>query len=218
MPHVYAGSDVNATSVTLPDDGDDKNAASVNVPFEAIWDRLTHLNLPEITGSPYPFPAGGISLTRMQRMPVILTASEWSQIPFLDVWLAVGATPVQLVQPLLLPLQSELTDLLFYVSAGSGHGGLPGPGDRPTVNVYEYDPATQTATLMAGPVEDPKTSVSIASYEAPHVIPVSLSWFPDPINMKYFATLTTEGGVNAEVGFRFDACQTVSTIFVQDPE
>ncbi len=219
MSYVYAGSDVNATSVTLPSDGDPKDAASVDVPFEAIWDRLTHLNAPEISGSPYPFPATGISLTRMQRAPLIVDRSEFAQIAFLDAWIALGATQVQAVQVLHLPLQCEWTDLSFFVMAGSGHGGLPGPGERPAVSLYEYDPATQTATLIAGPVEDPTTGISIAAYELPHAIPLTFSGvFPDPINKKYFATLTTEGGANAEVGFRIDGCQTSCTIFVQDPE
>lgn len=206
-------------TVDLPDDGDLEDASSVNVSNEAELDAIANLELPQTSGTPYPFPDTGVSLTRMQRGGAICDRTEWSQIPFLDVWIAIGATPVQLVEPLLLPLRSEFTDLLFYVSAGAGHGGLPGPGDRPTVNIYEYEPSTQTATLLAGPVEDPTTSISIAAYEAPHAIPVSMSGiFPDPINKKYFATLTTEGGVNAEVGFRYDAVQTSCTIVVQDPE
>ncbi len=220
MSYVYAGSDVNATSVTLPSDGDPKDAASVDVPFEAIWDRLTHLNAPEQSGTPYPFPAAGISLTRMQRHGAIPDlASNWFQIPFLDVWITTVDTPVQLVVPLHLGLQSRLDSLTLFVSAGSGHGALPVTGDRPSFSVYEYEPATQTSLLIAGPIYDLDPPGTIGDYEGPHAIStIFIDMFPDPINKKYFVTLTTEGGANAEVGYRFDGCQTSSTIYVQDPE
>jgi hypothetical protein len=207
------------TTVDLPDDGDLEDASSVNVAFEASLDAIANLELPSKTGTPYPFPATGVSLTRMQRQPAIVDRSEWFQIPFLDVWIAIPATPVQLVVPILFPLQCEVTDVIFYVSAGGGHSSLPGPGDRPTLILYEYDPVTQTSTPLTVSVEDPQSGTTIAAYEAPHAFPLSLSGvFPDPISKKYFATLTTEGGPNAQTGYRFDACQTSVTIVVQDPE
>lgn len=43
MSHTYTGTDTWAASTTLPDDGDSKKAASVNVPFEALMDRTTYL-------------------------------------------------------------------------------------------------------------------------------------------------------------------------------
>lgn len=45
MSSVYTGSDTfHGAGITIPSDGDARNAASVNVPFEALEDDVTYLN------------------------------------------------------------------------------------------------------------------------------------------------------------------------------
>lgn len=51
MSHLYAGNETNPTSITLPDDGDVPDAASVNVGFEGLADRTKWLRRKIFSGA-----------------------------------------------------------------------------------------------------------------------------------------------------------------------
>src|SRR5579871_5279926 len=44
MSTVYNGADAFAGSITIPSDGDDETAASVDTPLESLQDAVTYLN------------------------------------------------------------------------------------------------------------------------------------------------------------------------------
>jgi hypothetical protein len=64
MGHQYAGAPTYPVSFQIPDDGDAKTAASINVALQALGDRTTQLNrrVPSAANFPFRAPPGATSL------------------------------------------------------------------------------------------------------------------------------------------------------------
>lgn len=216
MGHQYTPSSTAwNTDYTIPDDGDDIDAASVNVAEEAVGNRTECLRR-QVYGIPLASDAGGgydwvpVALT-----PVANEGDNWSfRIPprtgtgvGAAGWVQLSAADhYALVFPLDdLPKAGKLVQLIAQVVAGTGHSTLPGATHRPELQLWVQDPgdATATVTLVQSQTD---ASASVAAYEANHTITMTgittVTW-ENAAQSRYYAVLYGEdnGGGDGLIGY-----------------
>lgn len=228
----YTGSTSGALALTvsLPDDGDDIEAADVNVPIEAlvdncakldatrvkragdyitgdlIFDAAADIELPASANIKIATVGGGEARTRAVGRPVFDPA-VWS-VNALGRVSETGAPAVggpaktmQIeVQGHEIPHGVTITGIAVRVRGGGGHSG-GGPAVLPAVTVSVFRFDLDTATSYT-----PKSDVygSAAAYEAPHSISLTGAEIPttwDATGHRMIIGVASEYGTGTFAGF-----------------
>jgi hypothetical protein len=218
----YSGNSANnPASITIPADGEDKPAASVNTALEGLMDKVVHTQLPA-TSTSGTYPLASRALGRIMRG--VATSSETAGVADWSVQNGVNgaiflqatlATTAVVYQPLDLPDGCTLTDVYVWLAGGGGHA-FP-PANKPTLRLFRLDPTTLTVTQIGITTTDPSSTV--VDYEAIHFFNVGggVSEVIDNANYKYVAGITGEAGANSLVGLRYVAAKCFFVVTKQDP-
>lgn len=201
-----------ATAYDLPDDGDNKPVSSVNPTLEGLADGVAHCNWPE-QDTTKKYPLASRDLGRMQR------SARWQPN-----WLPTGSQFEQQTPPtnqfidyiLEVPDGSTLIGLLIGVKGGSGHGALPGPGNKIAFGLSRLDGETSTNVSLVSLQDD--SSPNVAAFEIFHLENVTVAG--EVINnTRYLYTVQIVGevGANAQPGGRIYGVQAIFTTTSQDP-
>jgi hypothetical protein len=221
MSTPYSGNAANnPTSITIPSDGDDKPAVSVNASLEGLMDKIAHTQLPA-TDDTESYPLATRTVSRVMRG--VATSSETAGVSdwavqngingaiFLQATLAGTAV---LYQPLDLPDGCTLSSVLVWLDGSGGHGGLP--GTMPTARLFKADPTTLTVTQIGITTGDPS---NLAAYEAIHFISIGggIGEVIDNSIYRYVVGITGEAGANSIAGLRYVATKCACIVGKQDP-
>jgi hypothetical protein len=164
MSHTYDGNDTNfPASLTLPDDGDPRDAASVNTPIEGLADRTATL------GRYVRVTDAGASDRPVVGMP--LFSSEFDYNPS-DGSLTQNGGGGTISWPLEVPDGCTLDAVEVFWAPAAGHaaggGGILHPSvERPHLIVWRKDPADFGGVAIGSDLQDPNFA-SPAVYETPH--------------------------------------------------
>lgn len=172
MATPYSGDDENyAGSATLPDDGDNADAASVNVPLEACIDGLAYIYTRVLTWEIGTVPGG-----YAQKSPMVPRAlNEWSEETDAGTlaplgWYQTDNSGNELISFEINPPHCLARLQRVYVRLdGNGHTGAGAhanmPANKPQITVYRVSGGS-LSTLHTE--TDPTTDKAI--YDTPHSI------------------------------------------------
>lgn len=177
-------------SVTLPDDGDPRTAASVRSQDETMLDAIALL---EDGG-----PVYHVEDRALEWDPVAIDFANWAvdnQGSLLD------QTPGSVV-PLELnfPHEATVEVLTARFDPTDGHAGLP--AIMPTLKWYKLDVTTGAATQIGSTATD--ATATAGAFDAAHALSITPGT-PETINKdlyRYIALFTSESGANSAVGLR----------------
>lgn len=194
MAHVLVPVDAYAANVTVPDDGDAKSAASVEVPFQALTDRVHHARtrLVESVGGVLPIP-----LVASANIGARFTAWYSAGIPLTPWWQSSVADAGNLVIPIANRIGCQMTQIELrctgLLTAGAHAGNV---GTMPAISLYSVDSAAGGASALVATQIDP-TTVAGGTYEVMHSI--TLAGLASTFNATttFFLTITGEAGANA---------------------
>lgn len=187
-------------TLTVPEDGDDANASTVQIPFQESLNQLAFLRKRIIGASEdiivvpvhimNGYTSGGWSINHTSTIGTISTAFMY--------WLSSSATAVQFIVPVYgVPGFGRIREVGVYLEGATGHAGLP--ATMPKVELIKF--VDSTTTLVG---EQSDTSANTTAYEARHSILLSgLTHSIDPL-AAYFIRFTNEGSTNAATGLRVD--------------
>jgi hypothetical protein len=195
MAHGLTDVAAYAPSVVVPDPGDARNAASVEVPFQQLANRSAYFKR-QVPGA----TNGSIMVPLAAGQPDAFTGGVWSWEAggvSLSTWVQTdisGATPIGF--ELFLPDQITVTAVRAFVVGsitGVAHASLP--ATKPTLKLLEIDPGAGTVTFNASQTD---TSGTIGAYDAQHVILLTTSRFIASQFRRYEIRFTGEGGAGAQ--------------------
>ncbi len=212
MSTVYTPTPTLITSITIPADGDPKNAASVNVPFEALADGLVLVQAPAADAAE-DYPLALRTIRRVQNGPIYpshlagVTTPDWF-IGTDGVAQALGVVGGNsFVQILNIPDGATHIAVEVWILGAAGHGGVrPGtPGGSPTNGMptavfFKRHITTDVLTTIEINADTVGTSIL---YEQPHAI--GTSFLPEVIDnslYQYFVYVTGEYNGSAVAGLR----------------
>lgn len=205
MSHTYTPDpDHNPTTTTLPDDGDDEDAASVNTPLEDVADKAAytqkHYPLDTTytvdrvqTNLVYPVTADNAAPATQQWF--LNPGSAWTQT---DVTVAIGAS---IYQELDLPDGCVLQNVFVRLKGETAvpHSALP--AQLPQARVFKVNAVTGVSTALSALTTDPAATQPI--YDGAHEIPIfSIGATVDRTSFRYLVKITGESGANAQAGLQ----------------
>lgn len=212
MSHAYTPTPTALPgSVTIPDDGDDPDAADSGGPDETILDAIANLETSVIpqadfdrtqahcsaADSEWGHVAGG-NRTQQNEEPGGESLTIHCDLPHGGTWIGASVT----ISPIV-----------------AGRAGLPSV--VPSVSAWKKRISTGAVTSVAGAVNDP--SASVAAYEAPHDIPISIAGPNNVIDREfytYYLLLSGEGdggGANYSQFMQYVITTTTTTVDAIDP-
>lgn len=195
MAHALTETDNYDAAVDVPDPGDPRNAASVEVPFQELTNRTAYFKR-LVPGA----SDGEVMIPLASGMPDALTGGIWNWIAggvSISYWLQTdvsGATPISF--EIFLPDQVTITQVRAWVVGsitGVAHGALP--ATKPTLKLLEIDPGSGTVTFNASQTDG---SGSVGVYDAAHTIVLTTSRFVASQFRRYEIRFTGEGGAGAQ--------------------
>lgn len=192
MSSTYSGVDTFPATVTLPDDGDAADAASVDAPMEGLADRT-------------------IFLLNQRRRPVLqalgsipfFTAGAFDQVGYSGL-ITSGSVGAAAFFPLALDHDATVTIVeVRFIPAGAGGRGGNLPGTPPSIQVLEWPVtvgggAPSSATLGT----EPYVPVNYANYINGNVKKISMEtpFTVDAVNNIYQLVVIDESGSDSVVG------------------
>jgi len=219
MAHALTESSTFTASVTVPDDGDVRNAASVETAFQALanrtkWltDQRTSDNATLATGLGIMnaaidaiealTPGIATSLTRAVSIPgaaIVNTNTRWALNASGD-WeqtgiLSSGTLELPLAD---FPKSGRISGISYRVAPGTGRGGLP--GGMPVYKLLQYDAFTDTTTIISSVTD---SSASVGAYEAAHTQAVTGLTHNISATSTYSLLIEGEWSTNAQIGLVF---------------
>jgi hypothetical protein len=216
MSTAYAGDDTNyPTNITIPSDGDDKSATSVNPGLEGLADRTASIAkraalsdlgtvirpvsslawIFDSSGSPSWTRNGGLKLTQVD----------------ID---ALGPEPNGFHVILQLPHGSTLVSVFACIKGHSGHAVLPVL--LPGFTVFKQRINTGAARVSIGTGGD--TSANVAAFEAVHSIDAAVNEVIDNSINAYWIAFTGERDIDTAVaGAEFYGFLTQCSVPKLDP-
>lgn len=216
MSTTYQGNAANYPAlITIPSDGDDISAASVNAALEGLADRTNYLFAGGAGQVYVPAGQGSVQQRTALDTPLLFAGSYRYPTPNAADGIVLALTGFQISQvttganvawgfrvPLshYMPHGARLTSAAARIRPAAGHAGLPGL--MPTWGIARTTREDSAASLLStgspmGTVVD--TSASVTAYETDHDIVLT----PDQNNIidrtqySYMAVFYGEGGTNA---------------------
>lgn len=207
--HTYTPDPDNfPASITLPDDGDDEDATSVNDPFEDTVDRTAYIT------KHYPLDAT-TTLIRSQPMSLVPVSMN-SETPITPQWGWAGPVWVQndttftvavsIDCPLDLPHDATLNSVEVVLNGKliTGHSSLP--ATMPAIRVFKTNISTGTATPISSLTTDP--SGTVGAYDVAHTVTATVGAAVDRVGYSYSVRIIGESGANSVAGLNI--CGIVS--------
>lgn len=232
MPSTYTpDSTNNPTSFTEPDDGDNEDAASVNVFLEGLADKAAHMNLPEQSNTE-KYRLASRSITRVSKSaPIssfdISNAPDWTfggnTAPISSpggTWMVAINSPgidQEVTQILEIPHGASVTEVRVTLKGSAGHGALP--ATMPHLKLYKLAVSGGVATLL-GEIDDPSSGT--VTYETAHQVILTgggvdfTSFTVDNSAEVYFVVLSNERGANSQIGLSYFGSEATFTLTRQD--
>ena len=197
MSTAYAGNDTNfPTSVTIPSDGDDKAATSVNAALEGLADRTAFLGrvtrghfgtvVRAVKGVPMPFPDAG-------KLPSWLASKGGEQYGGTQLWQSDTTNVNGFTHTLELPHGATLQTVYVSFKAATGHGAVPANVFLFEVMRHEIGSAAHNATSL---VTTAAASGSVGAYEAFQQLSAAVNTVVD--NSKYIYYIRGRGEFGAD--------------------
>ncbi len=196
-------------TITLPDDGDLEDVASVNVPSEVGLDAIAFLTVPAKTAGTQQKVASQ-DLNIAQRGQVWYDPAEWGQVTAKPSAVQLSGTATYISMDLQLPHGSTLKELDVFITPGGSHSGLP--ATMPSWTLYSRNMSTGADTSIISKVD---TSATVLAYETYHVIRAFPAIVIDRAK-RYWVVMNGEGSTNALAGLVFQGIVTVCTVTEQD--
>lgn len=188
------------TDVTVPDDGDFEDVASILVAIEYAIDWLAWLT----TGR-----SSSLDIDYAQAFRPIYVSGEFTMLTSPPV-LQQDSTAGEVIFELELPNQATLHSVRIYLKGAGGHGTLADV-TKPTATVTRLNLLSGAQTTIGGPTTDPSV---LATYEAyhddlevdcsDHEIARGQPHIPTASTTKnrYYVTITGEDGAGFEAGLK----------------
>lgn len=184
----------------IPDDGDDEDAASVDVGLEALGDRTAYLlaacagltvgdsiQLPLFHGMSDFFTAGGGAPWPVWRRNTAAFIASIQQA-------SAASTPnVGIAWTFAIPPKTKVTSVVASMQGAAGHGAFPGgkPGTMPSLTVSSVN----SSGVGVGTTTATDASATAAAYEAIHTITATHT-FDYAAAERLFILLEGEDGAN----------------------
>lgn len=190
MSHALTPAPTNDT-VTVPDPGDARTAASVGGPFQNVTNRTEYLR--------QRIPAG-LSVTWQRPMTGVAldagTGGLWARVGSLWVQSDVTGLATMYVD-LDLPYNVTLDAVRLYLNGngagGGAHAGLP--ATKPTLTFNKLDTTASNSVVSTVTVTD--APGSLGAYETTHQVALTgMALFVDPA-YRFQVKITGEAGANA---------------------
>lgn len=192
MSHTYSGDPDNwVEDVTIIDDDDDADAASIDVPFEALLDRTAYLHKPHL----------GSARNRSLGQPRY-ESTYWERSPSSSLrhWTTAGydivsarTPPFALAYDIPVSHLSTLNKVTVYYAAPPAHGALP--QFQPQIVIVKQDFTTGVESSV-GSASDAAGSVGV--YESGiRTLECTVTESIDLDTYKYHAYFYGERGTNA---------------------
>jgi hypothetical protein len=216
VSHTYTGDPTNnPTSITLPDDNDLRSAASVNVPFEALADKVAYIQEHNIDS---------VAIDYAQPLrPILLSAEFQIDGAALVEQLTTGG---QAILELELPQDAVLDTLKVHLKGATGHDPTLTGLTKPSATVSRLNLLNATSTIIAGPTDDPSTTDT--AYQAIHTLTVDCGdelisrgqpHNPTALGTKsrYYVVISGEAGADFNAGLRIYGVSCQFTMSTNDP-
>lgn len=193
MSHVLTPAS-SLDSVTVPDPGDARTAASVGTPFQQVLNRTRYLQVQSWGGIDrnvmYPIE-GGANDDFVNATGWVYASKGWLQTD-------ISVAPI-LAIPLQVPPNVTITRVeIRLFNPGAAHSDVP--ATKPVLTFYEIDPFSNTSpphVQFSANATD--SSASAAAYDANHGIVISPAHLVDTSLYRYLVTLSGEAGANAAI-------------------
>lgn len=188
IPHTYTPAGNRNAIITVPDDGDAANAASIQTPLEQLAEEL------ELVARRTP---GGSS--------AVATGFQIPLLPFDNLNSRFAPAGVGILQQndvtdaggVLLPVPiamvpCTITAVFLTLRNVAFHSALP--ATMPQLQLYRFNRSTYTSTVVGTQVD---TSASTAAYAAAHTIALTVSESVNSSNFVYYVSFNGETGANS---------------------
>jgi hypothetical protein len=190
--------DTYTATVTVPDDGDTRNASSVVAGFQDIADRTKNLDRRSMMGETELVVPGGLFVPHDVSVTTDYVRSSSGVAG--HHWLQNSTTASLLLAPLPHLRSGTITAITLYLEGSVGHGGLP-------ATMPEFYLISAPLTDGSAPVTEVTAQVdasgSVGAYEVPHTIDATgLSVTIDPLN-SYWVSMLGEASTNSQTGLAF---------------
>lgn len=173
MAHNLIETPTSGSAVSVPDPGDARTAASVEVPFQALTNRVAYLEAHAEGAVPaivqIPLEAGVVDFA---------VGGNWQFVD--NIWQQTSvAAPAKLWVPLRLPVGVVLVNVILTLAGnaveGSGaHSSLPATMPKLTLRrVVPTSVTTSAIGTVVATATDP--SATTGTYDATHIITLSMS-------------------------------------------
>lgn len=170
MPTTLVESSTFTPSVSVPSNGDARNSASVDAPFQEVTDRTRylydHVNALEAavvgveTAKTIALPLGQ-PIVNLNARWALDGSGYWTQVSVADAGLLVFTFNMPAIV-------GRITEARLALKGAGGHGAMP--GTKPAFTLTKVNPETGNgSTTLIPATTDPTTLVS--AYEVTHVIP-----------------------------------------------
>jgi hypothetical protein len=195
MSHPLTDIDSFPAAITVPDDGDDDTAGSVEVGFQALADRTGFLEK-RMFGGAYVLALP----TKAQQIDPTHASDEWTWDPVEFAWQTTAATAGAIYCPIQFPHLNATAggkyprlSIMNVRSKGNGHSATP--ANSLTASVYRKDSAG-TVTLVGGQFD----SATFPTIDAVHDWNgIDLNHELDP-ESTYWLKVTSESGADSTTG------------------
>lgn len=172
-----------ANSQTIPSDGDNATAASVDVPFETLSDDVWRVangarvsaSIKKIHVLAYPVNAPGGGTNTPSRWtwvgsPDVACPMGWTQF---SVDAVAGHTPdriAEIVWPILLPHGASITQIDALIAPNGTHTGLP--QSMPTMQMFLFDTTVAFGSGQSARSSQVADSSVLATYNTQHTLTI----------------------------------------------
>lgn len=175
--------------ITIPDDGDDRESASVNVPLEALLDAVAQT----YTGYLY-IPLDNPVPTVNPRFAVSMPAGFplWSQDDLTDA----GGIPFSVPA---VPVGARIVSLQLLVAGGAGHGALPATMPSVTMSRRAGDSTGSDGELVDADI----AAVDVTEHQSTRweTFALAAGGYLDTEDSDYIVEVRGETGADSELGF-----------------
>lgn len=200
MSAEYAGDPNNyPVKITIPEDGDYKDAASVSVALEGLADRTANL-------ADHLLGVVADDVITLPLVPLATASFTWDT-PDMQWRQSSVASAGVLVFELILPKRGTLTAVQAVVIGDTGHAALP--ATMPKITLYRKDTGSPAAATVLDTETD--ASANVGAYEVAHPITIVTSEvFDHESGNRYYVTFEGEAGANSAINLRL--LQLIATV------
>lgn len=191
MPHTYTPSGTRNATITLPDDGDAANVASINTPMQQLSEEV------ELIAQHVPGGSVGTSTAFQVPLNIFANASDRFAVGGVGLIEQVNVTDaggVLFWVPTV--MTCKITAVRMAWKGAPAHANLP--GTMPKIELLRFNSNSNTYTSI-GSQTDP--SGATVAYQANHNVDLTgLAEVVSSQNYWYYLSITGEAGANALQG------------------